>query len=212
MDLRTDQTIGYEALSRDPQGKLTVLELFKKYQAIGQLGELKRICFRSQVMAAQKAKLNRVFVNVDFAILAKMEVLPKDPNLQVILEISEAEALHDIENHLLSVRKWREAGYRFAIDDFGAGFISLPFIARLVPDYIKLDRTTILQAIASEKFKQFLKDMVKALQNYVTEGIIAEGIEPVAERIETEKELEVVKEMGIYLMQGFLTGEPRELP
>jgi EAL domain-containing protein (putative c-di-GMP-specific phosphodiesterase class I) len=124
--------------------------------------------------------------------------------MEVILEISEVEALHDVENHLTVVRKWREQGFKFAIDDFGAGFISLPFIARAMPDYIKLDRSTILQAVSSEKFRKFSKDLVKALGNYTTDGIIAEGIE-------TKKELQVVQELGISMAQGFLLGRPQEL-
>ena len=211
MDVRFNEILGYEALSRDAQDKVSILELFGRYQAIGQLNELKRICFKSQIKAASELGLKRVFINVDFNVLSQLEVAPKPPNMEVILEISELEALHDIENHLKMARKWREGGYKFAIDDFGAGYISLPFIAQLIPDYIKVDRSTILQAVSSEKFRAFLRDLVLALQNYVTVGIIAEGIETVAERIETENELQVVKDLGIYLVQGFLLGKPEEL-
>ncbi len=218
VDVRTNQILGYEALSRDAQGKLSILELFKRYQAIGQLGELKRICFKAQLKAAQESGLKRMFINVDFDLLSQLESVPKPTGTEVILEISEVEALHDVENHLKIARKWREKGFKFAIDDFGAGFISLPFIAQLIPDYIKVDRSTILQAVASEKFRGFLKDLVRAMRNYVAEGIIAEGVEPivesietVAENIETEKELQIVKEIGIYLVQGFLMGRPEEL-
>jgi EAL domain-containing protein (putative c-di-GMP-specific phosphodiesterase class I) len=124
--------------------------------------------------------------------------------MEVILEISELEALHDVNNRLTIAQKWREQGFKFAIDDFGAGFVSLPFIARLIPDYIKLDRSTVLQAVSSEKFREFLKDLLKAIKNYSKEGIIAEGIE-------TEKELQVMKGIGIHLIQGFLVGKPKEL-
>ena len=204
VDIRLHQVLGYEALSRDPQGKLSILDLFKRYQAIGQLNELKRICFRSQLKSAQEVRLKRVFINADFELLTQLESVPKPPNMEVILEISEREALHDVENHLKVARKWRRLGYKFAIDDFGAGFISLPFIAQLIPDYIKLDRSTVLLAVSSMKFWRFLKDLLLPLRNYSTEGIIAEGIE-------TEKELQVVKGMGIYLAQGFLLGRPEEI-
>jgi EAL domain-containing protein (putative c-di-GMP-specific phosphodiesterase class I) len=204
VDIRLHQVLGYEALSRDPQGKLSILDLFKRYQAIGQLNELKRICFRSQLKSAQEVGLKRVFINADFELLVQLESVPKPPNMEVILEISEREALHDVENHLKVARKWRRLGYKFAIDDFGAGFISLPFIAQLIPDYIKLDRSTVLLAVSSMKFWRFLKDLLLPLRNYSTEGIIAEGIE-------TEKELQVVKGMGIYLAQGFLLGRPEEM-
>jgi len=199
-----NQVIGYEALSRDPQEKLSILDLFRRYHAIGQLNELKCLCFKSQLKVAQEIGLQRVFINVDFNVLTQLDLIPKPSEIEVILEISEVEALHDIENHLKITRKWRKAGYKFAIDDFGAGFISLPFIAQLVPDYIKLDRSTILHAVGSEKFLRFARDLVQALRNYSTEGIIAEGVE-------TEKELRVVKEMSIYLVQGYLLGKPQEM-
>jgi EAL domain-containing protein (putative c-di-GMP-specific phosphodiesterase class I) len=145
-----------------------------------------------------------VFINVDFKVLNQLECVPGPPGTEVILEISEAEALFDVENHLKITRKWRAQGFKFAIDDFGAGFISLPFIAQLIPDYIKMDRSTIVQAGSSHQFLKFLRDLILALRNYSKEGIIAEGIE-------TEKELQVVRDLGIDPVQGFLFDKPHEL-
>lgn len=202
VDLGSGRTVGYEALSRDPTGNRDIIELFKRYHAIGQLNKLKRLCFTVQLKASQEHALERVFINVDFDALKELEPMPKPPGTDVILEISEAKALRDVEGHLEIARKWREQGYTFAIDDFGAGFVSLPFIARLLPAYIKVDRSALLQAVSSEQFKKFMIDLIPALRNYSTEGIIAEGIE-------TEEELSVSKEMGIHIVQGFLFGRPQ---
>lgn len=147
----------------------------------------------------------RVFINVDFELLESLETIEKPPACEVILEISEKEALHDMEAHLAITNKWREEGYGFAIDDFGAGFISLPFLAKLTPEYIKLDRLTIRQAVTSEKFREFLNFLVQGLRNYAGQGIIAEGIE-------IDEELEVVRSMGVSLAQGFLLDRPNPLP
>ena len=204
VDIRSNQIIGYEALSRDPQGKLSPQELFRRYQAIGQLYELKTICFQLQLKKALELGLKRVFINVDFQLLSQIDIIPVPTDQEVILEISEMEALHDVENRLEIAQRWRGGGYQFAIDDFGAGFISLPFIAQFIPEYIKLDRSTVLQSVSSNKFKKFSMDLVKALRNYAKEGIIAEGVE-------NENELRVVKEMGIHLVQGYLFGKPQEL-
>jgi EAL domain-containing protein (putative c-di-GMP-specific phosphodiesterase class I) len=204
VDIRSNRIIGYEALSRDPAGKVSILELFKRYEVIGKLNELKHVCFEAQLKAAQDAGLHSVFINVDFRLLSTFERLPKPQGIDVILEISELDALHDIETKLEVANQWRELGYKFAIDDFGAGFISLPFIARLVPEYIKIDRSTILQAVSTDQFKEFMVGLVVALQSYAKHGIIAEGIE-------TEKELSVTKEIGVYLVQGFLFGRPYAL-
>ncbi len=178
------------------------MALFRRYLAIGKLNELKSLCFRLQIKAAQETGLERLFLNVDFNVLKVLDVPPKPPEMEVVLEISEGEALQDVEDHLEVARKWRSAGYKFAIDDFGAGFVSLPFIARLVPDYIKLDRATVVQAVSSNQFKAVLQDLIHALRRTCTDGIVAEGIE-------TEQELSVMRSLGIYLVQGYLFGEPR---
>ena len=204
IDVRSNHVFGYEALGRDPQGKLNILELFKRYQAIGKLEDLKSLCFKMALNAAREAGLQKLFINVDFNILRNMKEISKPQDMEVILEISEKEVLDDVENQLKIAQRWRTKGFKFAIDDFGAGFISLPFIAQLVPEYIKIDRSTILQSVSSLQFREFLKDLIQAMSNYSTEGIIAEGIE-------TEQELQVVKELGLDLVQGFLLGRPHEL-
>jgi EAL domain-containing protein (putative c-di-GMP-specific phosphodiesterase class I) len=175
--------------------------LFKKYEIIGKLGELKCVCFQVQLKAAQEAGLHAVFVNVDFTLLSTYGPVPKPEGIDVVLEISELEALHDIDAKLEVADRWRKLGYKFAIDDFGAGFISLPFVARLVPEYIKIDRSTILQAVETAQFKEFLAGLVVALKYYAKEGIIAEGVE-------TDQELKTVEEIGVSLVQGYLLGKP----
>ncbi|HEY4485414.1 MAG TPA: GGDEF and EAL domain-containing protein [Nitrospiria bacterium] len=202
VDLRTNRLIGHEALSRDPRGLLSIIDLFTRYQSIGQLEELKSLCFRSQLKKAHELGHRRIFLNVDFKLLKAVRRIPMPPGLEVILEISELEAMHDLDEHLGIVRSWREMGYQFAMDDFGSGFVSLPFIAKALPEYIKLDRSTVQQAVTSEKFKNFMEHLVRALRNYST-GIVAEGIE-------TQEELATVKDMGIFMAQGYLLGRPME--
>lgn len=204
-DIRDNGIFGYEALCRDATGKLDIMDLFDKYNAIGQLNDLKILCLKYQLEYARAVGLHRVFINVDFNVLGQVDVPEKPPGIDVILEISEGDAVYDVEHHLKVVRKWRKRDFKFAIDDFGAGFISLPFIAQMKPDYVKLDRSTMLQAVARNDFRRLLKDWLEPLEHYSGGGIIAEGIE-------THEELEVIKKMGIHLVQGFLLGRPAEIP
>lgn len=183
---------------------MTASELFRKFHRIGKLDELKVLCFRTQMKTAQQVGLKKVFINIDFNVLRQLQPMDIPEGMQVVLEVSESEAIYDLENHLEIAKLWQKSGYKFAIDDFGAGFVSLPFIARLVPEHIKLDRSTMLQAVESSKFKPILRDLLLGLRNCSTEGIIAEGVE-------TAKELEVVKELKIPLVQGFLLGRPEEI-
>lgn len=204
VDVASDQVLGYEALARDPQGKLSALELFEKYGAIGKLSELKQILFNAEIRAAREFGLERVFVNADFDVLSQLQPEPVPPAMDVVVELSEQEAIHDVERLLAVAQTWRNSGYKFAIDDFGAGFVSLPFLAMLGPDYVKVDRSALLQAASSEQFKEFLKSLVQAVRTYATAGIIAEGVE-------RREELKVVEDIGISLAQGYLLGKPQEL-
>ena len=201
VDTVSGKVIGHEALSRSSMEELGIQELFRKYRSIGKLLELKEICFRKQIEAAEAHGLDRVFVNVDFQLLEHMGCRRIPADVEVILEISEKEALIDIEHHLAVTREWRAEGFKFALDDFGVGFISLPFLADLEPEYIKLDRLTMLQAVASDEFREFLNHLVLGLRQYARQGIVAEGIE-------SEEELAVAKQIGIHLVQGYLFGEP----
>lgn len=171
---------------------------------VGRLEELKRLCFQLQLKAAERLGLKRLFVNVSFSILSHFGILQKPAGIDVILEISEEENLHDIQHCLFTAQPWQNSGYKFALDDFGAGFVSLPFIAQFVPDYIKVDRSTVSLATRSEQFRGFTKKLLLALEEYVSEGIIAEGIE-------TEEERKVVSGLGIPLGQGFLFHRPEPM-
>ncbi len=204
VDVWSNQVMGYEALSRDPEGRLTVGQLFKKYHAVGQLERLKAICFQEQLRVAGELGLARVFLNVDLDILTRLEPLSKPDRTDVILEISEREVLHDVDAHLATAMTWRAKGFKFAIDDFGAGFVSFPFVARLMPEYIKIDRSLVLQAASSSTFRGFSRHILMALRTYATEGIIAEGVE-------NETELATMKAIGIFIIQGFLLGRPQDL-
>ena len=204
VQIASHRILGYEALVRDPQGKLSAHQLFEKYRAIGRLDELKQIALAMQIKKAREIGLQRVFVNADFDLLARMDPISIPDSMDVVIELSEREALHDLAHHLNVAGRWRRAGYEFAIDDFGAGFISLPFLAMLVPEYVKVDRSTMLQAAASPKFKECLKSILQGVRTYASSGIIAEGVEKL-------EELEMTTEIGIPLAQGYLLGRPQEL-
>ena len=204
VDTESGMVIGHEALSRSSMGDFSIQEIFRKYRSVGKLAELKEICFQKQIETAEALEMERVFINVDFKLLEHIGRRRKPADVEVILEISEKEALLDIEHHLAVTQEWRADGFRFAFDDFGVGFISLRFLADLEPEFIKLDRLTILQAVASDEFRGFLNHVVQGLRQYARQGIVAEGIE-------SEEELAVAKQIGIHLVQGYLFGKPASL-
>ena len=91
-------------------------------------------------------------------------------------------------------------GLRTAIDDFGAGFSNLNLLARFTPDIVKLDME-LIRGIDHDRVRRLLVRSMVA----VCEDI---GIQVVAEGIETVAELDVLIDLGVTYIQGFLIAKP----
>ena len=97
----------------------------------------------------------------------------------------------------------REKGLRIAIDDAGAGYASFRHILLTHPDFIKLDRSLISEiCLNSDPF--LLTEALVTFARKSGETIIAEGVE-------TENELNVLKTLGVESLQGFYLGRPAPL-
>jgi EAL domain-containing protein (putative c-di-GMP-specific phosphodiesterase class I) len=90
----------------------------------------------------------------------------------------------------------RRAGYSLAIDDFGTGFSSLQYLAAMPLQDLKIDRAFIRQMLDDAKYLAIVKSLVQMAG--------ALGLDLIAEGIETEAELELVKSLGVTKGQGFL--------
>lgn len=203
LDVAGDNTLGYEVFTRDPDGVLTPLELFRRYRAVGQLARLKRLIFDLQLERARAAGVKTLFLNTDLEFLESVDPVRLPPGIEAVLEISESDArLHAAETPV-AVERWRLAGYRIALDDLGSGRISLALLTELAPDFVKIDRSGIVRAVAPGPYREFLKHVLRGFTAFVKGGVIAEGIERAAE-------LDTARELGVGYVQGYLTGRPSE--
>jgi EAL domain-containing protein (putative c-di-GMP-specific phosphodiesterase class I) len=89
----------------------------------------------------------------------------------------------------------------FAVDDAGAGFASLRHILELRPAFVKLDRWLIAD-LESDDARQA---MIVGLRHFAR----ATGCRLIAEGIETEDELAILRALNIRLGQGYLLGRPK---
>lgn len=123
---------------------------------------------------------------------------------QVVFEIVETERAHDPAHLRRILDFYREAGFRIALDDVGAGYSSLNLIHLLRPDILKLDMD-LIRGVDLDPYKARivanLLDVSRAL-----------GIEALAEGIETEGELAWVRDHGATNAQGFLIARPKAAP
>lgn len=118
----------------------------------------------------------------------------------IVLEISETEAIGDPLAFSRMLHDHRAAGLRVAIDDFGAGHSGLNLLADFQPDMIKLDMK-LLRGIDHQAPRQ---SIVRALLAMCREL----GIEVVAEGVETLGEFRWFEAQGVQLFQGYLFARP----
>ena len=124
------------------------------------------------------------------------------PHERVVFEVVESEHAPDMVHLRGLLATYREAGFRVALDDVGAGYSSLNRLHQLRPDFIKLDM---------DLMRNVDRDPYKALIARKTIEIATElGISTIAEGIETEGELEWARRHGAAYLQGYATGRPSE--
>ncbi|WP_029005819.1 EAL domain-containing protein [Azorhizobium doebereinerae] len=123
---------------------------------------------------------------------------------RVMFELTEREA-GDYASPVVQrvVARLRERGAQFALDDFGIGFSNLSSLHVLDVDFIKVDKTFI-QELERRGSEPNVVDSIVLLAREFGVGIIAEGIE-------TERQLDRIRRIGIRMAQGFLFFRPMEL-
>jgi diguanylate cyclase (GGDEF)-like protein len=116
------------------------------------------------------------------------------------LEITETGLLHDVEGASRKLRELRAAGVRVALDDFGTGYSSLGLLSKLPVDLVKIDRSFIT-GLPEDKASVTLVSSVIGLAS-------AFGLKVVAEGVETEGQLGMLRDMGCDQSQGYLHSRP----
>jgi EAL domain-containing protein (putative c-di-GMP-specific phosphodiesterase class I) len=125
------------------------------------------------------------------------------PAHRVIVELTEHNAIDDYPGLVDSLRSLRKRGTRISIDDTGSGYSSLAHILKLAPDFIKLDRD-LVSGIDVDPVRRAL---AASLVTFAAET----GAQIVAEGVETEDELVVLRQLGLRYAQGYYLGRPARL-
>ncbi|QHI96878.1 EAL domain-containing protein [Xylophilus rhododendri] len=122
-----------------------------------------------------------------------------DPN-RVVLEVTEHASVDDYRRLWNSLATWRNRGMRIAIDDAGAGYSSMRHILDLQPEYIKLDMS-LVRNIDSDARRRALAAALIAFAREIGSAVTAEGVE-------TEAELQTLRQLGVDKVQGFHMSRP----
>jgi EAL domain-containing protein (putative c-di-GMP-specific phosphodiesterase class I) len=211
--LKDKTVLGFEALSRGARG--TGLEtadaLFGAATAHELVIELDRLCRARALLSSGRIPSNaKIFVNtlpatirdpqfrgkplIDF--LARAQVSPE----RIVIEITEKLVIDNYGLFREAMAYFTDLGMSFAVDDVGAGYSGLESIARLKPQFLKID-TVLVRDVHSSVVN---REMVKAIIS-LGQGI---GSTVIAEGIHTEEETRALQNMGVEYGQGFYLARP----
>jgi len=203
---------GYEALARMADGPVdtSVERLFTTAQRLGMYRDLDWVCRRAAVQDAQSLRPGSVlFINVGVSTLLdplhdvdQMLLLLRwagRPARRTVLEITEREAVRDLDRLGEVLQAYRGHGFRFALDDVGEGYSTFEVLATATPEFIKI--SSELTRWAHRLGPQAV------IRSLVTFGE-ATSTQLIAEGIESQTDAERMRELGVTLGQGFALGRP----
>lgn len=215
--LASGDILGYEALIRGPAG--TPLEnpqaLFAHAQQLQGMVELEQAAARTCIDAFARSGLpGLLFVNFSAETIRRIarqengaRAFLKElafPATRIVVELTEQTCPLPLDTLKEALCTLREAGARFALDDYGTGTTNLGLWIALEPDFIKVDRS-IVAGVAGSPFRLEALRQLQGLANAGNAQVIAEGLESV-------DDLMVCRDIGIAHAQGFVLGRPAADP
>jgi len=203
VDLKTKKIFAYEALVRsksaDFESPMSLFAAAVQHTCTGELGRIIR------EMAIEGCPTHPLFLNIHPAELnEKFVVQPNDPIFQhsedVYLEITEGVPLSHFRLCQSILAEVRGRGVYLVVDDLGAGYSNLRYIADLHPRVVKLDRDLIAGLKKGTRMFKLVSAIVVLCRD-LDALVVAEGIE-------TVEELDAVQEAGAHFGQGYLLARP----
>ena len=218
ISLRDGSVLGFEALSRVSQPGLfdNVEEMFQSAEELGCIWMLEQVCRRAilhevhEQMEALDQYHAKIFINVSPKVLHDekfREGFTREytkrygiDTERIVFEVTERERVEDEQSFRQAIDHYKIQHYQIAIDDVGSGYAGLNRICSLTPGYIKLDNALVRDVYKNPIKYAMIKGMVEFSHN--------SGILLIAEGIETQKEMEMLTDLGVQYGQGYYLAKP----
>lgn len=204
----TGEIFAYEALARSDDDVLQDPgAVFAAAQRLGRVRELGRSLRRKVAAAIAEAPAGvLLFVNLHVDELGDPELGASTDALRphaarLILEVTERDSLDSVKGLAGRLVELREAGFRIAVDDLGAGYAGLSSFASLKPEVVKID-LSLVRDLDRDPMKRKIVRSISSLCRELEVEIVAEGVE-------TVEESRALTALGCSLQQGFLFARPQ---
>lgn len=209
VDVLTGEVLAEEALARGPRGESAASVLAQVTESnryrFDQAARVTAIEWASRLGMKSRLSINfmpNAVYNPDACIQRTLHAARAAAWVteRIIFEVSESEPIED-RPHLLEIfRRYREFGFKTAIDDFGAGHSGLGLLMDFQPDYLKLDMALIRDIDRRKASRAIVRHAV---------GLCDEiGIQLIAEGVETLTEAKTLVDLGVRYQQGYYFARP----
>lgn len=199
------QVVAYEALMRSKEVALsTPMQMLEVAERLGRVVELGEAVRRLAVVPwIENAAAPMLFLNLHAAELEDVERLVASGALhklasRIVLELTERAAIEAVTDAATQIHRLRAAGFRLAIDDLGAGYSGLSSFVKFEPEIVKIDMSLVRDIDTSPRKQKLVRSIMEA----------CDGVQVVAEGVETHDELETLVGIGCDLFQGYLFAKP----
>ena len=142
---------------------------------------------------------DKAFFNDVRALLAKYQIKPQ----RICLEITETSAIDNFQSAVEFITEIRDEGFKFALDDFGAGMSSFSYLKKIPVDYLKIDGSFVLNLL-NDPIDRGIVEACNGISH-------AAGLQTIAEFVENQETADALKLIGVDFAQGFGIQRPGPL-
>ncbi|MCE4556704.1 putative bifunctional diguanylate cyclase/phosphodiesterase [Roseateles cellulosilyticus] len=216
VDARSLRALGVEALMRWEHpvlGSISPGEFIPAAERCGLIRELGALALEHACLAARELPRLSVAVNVSPLQLMEPGFVKSVERMLVStgvgpsllhLEVTESLMMEDAQAAFKRLHALRELGVHVALDDFGTGFSSLAYLRAFPFHTLKIDRSFVRSLTEHSDARAIVNTIVQMA------GVL--GMRTVAEGVETERELAIIRSIRCHEVQGYLVARPMSLP
>ena len=214
-DLEQDRTYGFEALGRwnsSVLGPVDPESFIKAAEASGLIRRITQILLRKTLEEFRHWPVN---LNVSFNLsghdlmspVAVSEILDliKHSGIEperIEFEITETAMMTDIDQARRSIERLSALGCKLALDDFGSGYSSFSYLHQLPVNKIKIDRSFVTPLLKDASASKIIRTIINLGHSL--------DLDCVVEGVESQAELNLLKDMQARFIQGYIFGRPME--
>lgn len=213
MNVKDMKIEAYEVLTRIVLNDRVIpaAEFIETAESMGAIGKLDYQLIEQAFSKARESRYaGSLFLNLSPKALVLNEFMPTVRKLlrdygmepsQMVFEITERDTVKQLDMIGKHIRDLKGEGFRFAIDDFGAGYSSFQYIRSFSVDFLKVDGDFIRNMNGTSTVEKAIVSSIAALSEKL-------GIKTIAEFVETEDILGLVESAGIDYAQGYYIKRP----